>query len=213
MAPMTRRGRPPSPDVLTPAEWEVVHLVRHGATNRRIASLRGTSLDAVKTHIEHARARLGIESREALRHWRGVPLSSPLRRYTMPETASDRLALSNIGQVSVTVTDVERAVAFYRDVLGLPHLFTAGDLAFIDADGTRIMLDALPEARGQGTSVLYFSVADIHTACDALTAHGVALTGAPHMIYRHPDTGVEEWMAFFADPDGNTLAFMSAVGA
>ncbi len=209
---MARRGRPPSSDVLTPAEWEVVHLVRHGVPNRRIAELRGTSLDAVKTHIEHARARLGIDSREALRHWRGIPASSPLRSFTMPETTSPQLALSHIGQVSITVTDVERSVAFYRDVLGLPHLFTSGQLAFMDADGTRIMLDALPEARGHHASALYFTVADIHAACDALTAQGVAMTGAPHMIYRHPDTGVEEWMAFFADPDGNTLAFMSAVG-
>ena len=130
----------------------------------------------------------------------------------MPETAPSQLALSHIGQVSVTVAEVERAVRFYRDVLGLQHLFTAGDLAFMDAGGTRIMLDALPEARGQGTSVLYFTVADIHAACDALAAQGVALSGAPHMIYRHPDTGIEEWMAFFSDPDGNTLAFMSAVG-
>ncbi|HKS92396.1 MAG TPA: VOC family protein [Tepidiformaceae bacterium] len=210
---MERRGRPPTADVLTPTEWQVVNLVRHGVTNRRIAELRGTSVDAVKTHIEHARARLGIDSRHALRHWDGIPATSLLRSRTMPETASPELALSHIGQVSITVTDVDRALRFYRDILGLPHLFTAGDLAFIDAGGTRIMLDALPEARGQGTSVLYFTVADIHSACEALTAQGVALSGAPHMIYRHPDTGIEEWMAFFADPDGNTLAFMSAVGS
>jgi predicted enzyme related to lactoylglutathione lyase/DNA-binding CsgD family transcriptional regulator len=210
---MAQRGRPPASDVLTPAEWEVVHLVRHGVTNRRIAELRGTSLDAVKTHIEHARAKLGIETRAALRYWPGVPRVSPLGRSPMSDaTASSSLALSHLGQVSITVTDVERAVAFYRDVLGLPHLFTAGDLAFMDADGTRLMLDALPEARGQGTSVLYFAVEDIHAACAALTARGVALTGAPHMIYRHPDTGVEEWMAFFADPDGNTLSLVSTVG-
>lgn len=128
------------------------------------------------------------------------------------EAPSTRLALSYIGQVSITVADVERAVAFYRDVLGLPHLFTSGQLAFMDADGTRLMLDAIPEASGQGTSVLYFTVPDIHAACEALTARGVQLSDAPHMIYRHPDTGVEEWMAFFADPDGNTMAFMSAVG-
>lgn len=127
------------------------------------------------------------------------------------KTGRAPLALSHIGQVSITVGEVKRSIAFYRDVLGLTHLFTAGLLAFFDADGTRIMLDALPEAKGQGTSVLYFTVPDIHAACDALVAEGVPLTDAPHMIFRHPDTGIEEWMAFFADPDGNTLAFMSSV--
>lgn len=128
----------------------------------------------------------------------------------MSNQAATGLALNHIGQISLTVSNIERSLAFYRDILGIPHLFTAGDLAFLDCDGTRVMLDALPEARGQGTSILYFSVPDIHSACDALASHGVALDGAPHMIYRHPD-GTEEWMAFFPDPDGNTMAFMSAV--
>ena len=61
--------------------------------------------------------------------------------------------------------------------------------------------------------MLYFTVADIHAACRALGARGLEFSGAPHMIYRHPETGVEEWMVFFTDPDGNTLALMSAVGA
>ncbi|MBN9492511.1 hypothetical protein J0H33_04090 [bacterium] len=195
---MTGRGRPADPDILTPAEWEVVDLVRHGVTNRRIAELRHTSLDAAKTHVEHARTKLGGVTREQLRHWPGVPRTSHLRRDIMPdEVAPADIALSHVGQVSLTVSDIERSVSFYRDMLRLPHLFTAGQLAFFDADGTRIMLDALPEAR----------------ACRALGARGLEFSGAPHMIYRHPETGVEEWMVFFTDPDGNTLALMSAVGA
>jgi predicted enzyme related to lactoylglutathione lyase/DNA-binding CsgD family transcriptional regulator len=214
MPAMTGRGRPADPDILTPAEWEVVDLVRHGVTNRRIAELRHTSLDAAKTHVEHARTKLGGVTREQLRHWPGVPRTSHLRRDIMPdEVAPADIALSHVGQVSLTVSDIERSVSFYRDMLRLPHLFTAGQLAFFDADGTRIMLDALPEARGQGSSVLYFTVADIHAACRALGARGLEFSGAPHMIYRHPETGVEEWMVFFTDPDGNTLALMSAVSA
>ncbi len=123
-----------------------------------------------------------------------------------------RVQLGHIGQVSVTVSDIERAVAFYRDVLGLPHLYTFGQLAFFDCDGTRLFLDALPEAREQGTSVLYFSVPNIHAATADLRANGVQFEGEPHMIFRHED-GMEEWMAFFRDPDGHTLALMSQVAA
>jgi len=118
--------------------------------------------------------------------------------------------LGHIGQVSVTVSDIDAAIAFYRDVLGLPHLYTFGELAFFDCDGTRLFLDALPEAREQGTSVIYFSVPDIHGAKAELEAKGVRFESEPHIIFRHED-GTEEWMAFFRDPDGNTMALMSRV--
>lgn len=124
--------------------------------------------------------------------------------------ANETPVLGPIGQVSMTVTDIERSVRFYRDTLGLPHLFTFGQLAFFDCDGTRLFLDALEEARGQGSSVLYFTVGDIEAVQASLEAKGVAFQGEPHMIHRHED-GTEEWMTFFADPDGNTLALMSQV--
>jgi catechol 2,3-dioxygenase-like lactoylglutathione lyase family enzyme len=126
----------------------------------------------------------------------------------MPSTPGS--SLSHIGQVSMTVKDIDTAVAFYRDVLGLPHLFTAGQLAFFDCDGTRLFLDALPEAQGNGSSVLYFSVPDIQAAVKSLQLNGVTFEHPPHMIVEHPD-GTQEWMAFFADPDANTLALMSRV--
>lgn len=125
----------------------------------------------------------------------------------MPSTTS--LSLGHIGQVAMTVTDIDRSVAFYRDVLRLPHLFTAGQLAFFDCGGTRLFIDALPEAQGQGNSCIYFTVADIHAAQDDLAARGVPFEGAPHMIHRHED-GREEWMTFFRDPDGNMLSLMSS---
>ena len=125
-------------------------------------------------------------------------------------TMGEQVAISHIGQVSVTVSDVDRAVGFYRDVLDLPHLYTFGQLGFMECGQSRLFLDALPEARHQGTSVLYFSVADIQLAVAGLEAKGVAFEGAPHMIHRHED-GTEEWMAFFRDPDGNLLALMSKV--
>ena len=120
------------------------------------------------------------------------------------------VALGPIGQIAINVSDIARAAAFYGDVLGLPHLFTFGQLAFFDCAGTRLMLDALPEAQGKGNSVIYFRVVDIQERQSALEAAGVRFAGAPHMIHKHPD-GTEEWMTFFEGPDGNTLALMSAV--
>ena len=205
----TRRGRPPYADRLTPAEWEVLNGVRHGMSNRIIARQRGTSLDAVKFHLENIRAKLDLDGRQALRHWPGAPCdSTKLRRSTTAMTGP--LVLSHLGQVSMTVSDIERSVAFYRDVVQLPHLFTAGQLAFFDCAGTRLMLDALPEAQGHGSSVLYFDVPDIDAAHVELTARGAAFSGAPHMIHRAED-GTELWMAFFNDPDDNVLAVMSEV--
>ncbi len=205
--PRMQRGRPPSPDVLTPAEWEVVHMVRHGMTNRRIALQRNTTVDAVKFHLENIRSKLALPDRQAIRHWQGLPLHH--RSTSMPTTES-AVALGHIGQVAHTVKDIETAVTFFRDTLGMKHLYTFGQLAFFDCDGTRLFVDALPEAQGHGNSVLYFTVADIHATTAALKGKGVTFTGEPHMIHRHED-GTEEWMSFFSDPEGNTLALMSAV--
>lgn len=118
--------------------------------------------------------------------------------------------LTSIGQIALAVSDIARAEAFYRDVLGLTHLFTFGQLAFFDCDGTRLFLDALPEAQGKGNSVIYFRVGDIHATQDSLVRKGVPFEAAPHIIHKHED-GTEEWMTFFRDPDGNMLSLMSLV--
>lgn len=120
-------------------------------------------------------------------------------------------ALGPLGQVALTVTDIEKAEQFYRDVLGLPHLYTFGNLAFFDCGGTRLFITAMEDAaHDRNHSVLYFRVPDIHAAFDKLSGRGVVFVDLPHMIHRHDD-GTEEWMAFFNDPDGNTLAVMSQV--
>lgn len=119
--------------------------------------------------------------------------------------------LGAIGQVSLSIRDVARAERFYGETLGLPHVFTFGDLAFFDAGGVRLYLHRKDEAEWKPSSVLYFLVPDIHAAQEALTAGGVHFTGAPHVIYTDDDTGVEEWMTFFDDGEGNTLALMSRV--
>ena len=121
----------------------------------------------------------------------------------------DGIGLGAIGQVSRTVSDIEAAVAFYRDVLKLPHLFTFGELAFFDCGGTRLYLQ---QSEAKPESILYFRVPDIHAAHRELEGRGAKFLNAPHMIHRHED-GTEEWMAFFEDPDGRPLALMASAKA
>jgi predicted enzyme related to lactoylglutathione lyase len=121
------------------------------------------------------------------------------------------LRLGPIGQVSLLATDTQRVEQFYRDTLGLDHLFTVGDLAFFDAGGVRIYLHTMPADAWRPSSVLYFLVDDIQGSKAELEGRGVTFTGAPHLIHRHADTGVEEWLAFFEDSEGNVLALMARV--
>jgi methylmalonyl-CoA/ethylmalonyl-CoA epimerase len=131
----------------------------------------------------------------------------------------DGLRLGPIGQIARPVGDVTRSARWYGEALGLPHLYTYGDLAFFDCGGTRLML-SVPEGGESGDritatgqpSVLYFRVADIHAAHEELRSRGVEFVEGPHMIFRHP-SGLEEWMAFFTDPDGHLLAIMAQVPA
>lgn len=201
------RGRPRHDDRLTPAEWRTVDAVRHGLTNRQIAALRNITIDAVKFHVANAVAKLGLSGRTALKAWRGAPADSVLCREVVPML--DGKLILGLGQISRTVMDIGAAEAWYRDVLGLTHLFTFGNLAFFDFGGTRLMLSQA-DAEQSGESLLYFRVADIDASHAELSGRGVEFVGAPHMIHRHAD-GTEEWMAFFKDPEGRHLAIMSAV--
>ena len=124
----------------------------------------------------------------------------------MPTSSASRLG--PIGQVSLSIRDVARAERFYGEVLGLPHVFTFGDLAFFDAGGTRLYLQRRPEGEWKPGSIIYFLVDDIHGQQERLAAVGVHFTGAPHVIYTDDATGAEEWMTFFDDGEGNTLALM-----
>ena len=116
--------------------------------------------------------------------------------------------LSTIGQAAMVVKDVPRAVAFYRDTLGMKFLFQAPPaLAFFDCGGIRLML-TVPEEKefDHPGSILYFKVDDIDAVYADLTAKGVDFRDAPHLIVKMPDH--ELWMAFFRDGEGNTLALM-----
>jgi catechol 2,3-dioxygenase-like lactoylglutathione lyase family enzyme len=122
-------------------------------------------------------------------------------------TSSKAIAISRLGQIAINVHDLERATAFYRDILGLPLLFTAGKLAFFDCDGVRLMLSPpeKPEFDHPG-SVLYFTVPDILTAHRQMLSAGIRFEDEPHLIARMPTHDL--WMVFFRDPEGNLLALM-----
>jgi methylmalonyl-CoA/ethylmalonyl-CoA epimerase len=118
--------------------------------------------------------------------------------------------LSRIGQIAINVHDVDRATAFYRDVLALPHLFRYGQLSFFDCGGTRLMLSTpeKPEFDHPG-SLLYFYVTDIQAAFQRLQSAEVKFEDQPHLIARMPTH--ELWMTHFHDTEGNLLALMSEV--
>jgi methylmalonyl-CoA/ethylmalonyl-CoA epimerase len=122
--------------------------------------------------------------------------------------------LSRIGQIAMTVDDLQRAVAFYRDVLGMRFLFAAPPaMAFFDCGGVRLMMSR-PEEQGEAAgqrfaSIIYYTVPDIQEAASVLGARGVSFDAAPHIVARLPHADL--WMGFFRDPDRNLLAIMSEV--
>ena len=208
MSQEPQRGRPPHSDVLTPAEWRVAEAVRHGMSNPTIARRQGVSLDAVKFHVSNVLTKLGFASRSELRRWTGIKKDSALAQKGTDMT--ETIQLGPLGQVARSVNDIAAAQRWYGDVLGLTHLYTFGRLAFFDLGGVRLFLE---EGGGEASAaVLYFRVPDIHGAHDALLARGVVFASAPHMIHRHGD-GTEEWMAFFEDNEGRTLAIMAQAQA
>jgi catechol 2,3-dioxygenase-like lactoylglutathione lyase family enzyme len=170
----------------------------------------GVTENAVKYHIANLGSKLGVGGLAALRQWPGYPIDSPMSdRSTTMETS----VLGPLGQVSLYARDVARTERFYRDTLGLPHIFTFGDLAFFDCGGVRLYVHCVADEKWRASSVLYFRVADIDASVKELAALGIAFVGQPHRIHRDEATGDEEWMAFFEDPDGNMLALMSRVAA
>lgn len=130
----------------------------------------------------------------------------------MTQNESNAVRLREIGQIAVPVSDIERATAFYRDVLGMQFLFQAPPgLAFFDCNGVRLMLDA-PARQTQPqqlSSIIYYRVTDLPAAYQALVKKGVLFEEEPALVAKMPDH--ELWMAFFRDPDGNLLALMSEV--
>ena len=121
------------------------------------------------------------------------------------------LSDASIGQLLIPVEDLDRAVAFYRDTLGLGFLFTAPpQMSFFQCGAIRLLVGVptSDEFRGRGSAV-YFRVADIHAVFRTLKDRGVTFRADPHVVHRTPT--MELWLSEFTDPDGNPLALMCEV--
>jgi predicted enzyme related to lactoylglutathione lyase len=119
------------------------------------------------------------------------------------------LSDATVGQLLIPVEDLDRAIPFYRDILGLRFLFSAPpQMSFFQAGNVRLLV-GVPEAgqpRQRG-SMVYFRVADIEAVARTLEERGVRFEARPHAVHRTPTS--ELWLAEFLDPDGNHLALMS----
>jgi catechol-2,3-dioxygenase len=128
-------------------------------------------------------------------------------RTTMPE----ELHIDRIGQIHLSVDDLPRAVAFYRDTLGMTLLFEVPGqpMAFFDCSGVRLYLGTPEKPEFRSNSMIYYHVDSIRDAYDTLCARGVEFSHEPHVVHKTGDS--ELWMAGFRDPDGNNLVLMSEV--
>jgi len=122
-------------------------------------------------------------------------------------------SIQRIGQIAIPVKDLDRAVTFYRDVLGLAFLFQAPPgLAFFDCGGVRLMLSRPESAEhDHPASIIYYLVDDLDETWTALGERGATAVSEPHLIAKMPDHDL--WMGFIADSEGNTVGLMSEVRA
>lgn len=124
--------------------------------------------------------------------------------------ANADLGIANIGQVSITVHDLPRATTFYRETLGLPLLFTAGNMTFFDCGGVRLMLGTPESAElDRSSSILYFRVPDLKSAHQRLVDLGVQIVAPPRLIAPMPTHDL--WMSAFRDSEGNIMQLMSEI--
>jgi len=131
---------------------------------------------------------------------------------TEDKTQDTGLSRARIGQIAINARDLPRAVAFYRDALGIKFLFEVPGMAFFDCGGIRLLVGtAVGPEHDHPSSVLYFQVPDIRHTHAELRARGVVFVNEPHRIARMPDH--ELWLAEFRDTEGNFLALMSEVRA
>ena len=114
---------------------------------------------------------------------------------------------SSIGQIARFTINAEKATEWYRDILGLPHLYSFGELSFFDCGGVRLFLNVGDPTQN---SIIYFNVTDIRAAQNHMKAKGVEILSAPHLVHQHED-GTEEWMAFIEDIDRQPLGLISRV--
>ena len=117
--------------------------------------------------------------------------------------------LSEIGQIALTVQDLQRATNFYQNTLGMQFLFDAGRMAFFQCGAIRLMLGTSEKHAPNEGTILYFRVKEIHGVHAALKDRGVQILQEPHLAARMKSHDL--WLSFFKDPDGNALALMAEV--
>jgi len=115
--------------------------------------------------------------------------------------------LQDVSQIALTVEDLPRATAFYRDVLELKFLFDAGSMAFFQCGSVRLMIGTGEKTSGAQGTIVYFRVADIDAAARVLASRGVEFVQQPHLVARMKSHDL--WLAFVKDTSGNTLGLMS----
>ena len=120
------------------------------------------------------------------------------------------MSIGRLHQIAQHVDDLDRAVAFYRDLLGLAFIarFDPPGLAFFDLGNTRLLLEP-----GAPSAILYLEVDDIASHTQSLRTAGVEFVDEPHLIHRDDagrfgPAGTEEWMAFFRDSEQNLLGLV-----
>ncbi|MEH7443266.1 VOC family protein [Bacillus sp. JJ1122] len=120
--------------------------------------------------------------------------------------------IQKIGQIGIPVKNLDRAISFYQEQLGLPLLFNTETMAFFDCDGVRLVL-SIPENEqfAHPSSVIYFQVEKMKEKYEELLAKGVSFLDEPHVVAKVGQT--ETWMTFFRDTEDNVLAFISEVMA
>ena len=128
----------------------------------------------------------------------------------MSKLPSTKFGLNQIGQIAVPVSNIDRSITFYRDILGMRFLFKAPPgLGFFDCAGVRLMLDEPAKDNAGKGSIIYYKVKYLQGMYETLSSKGLIFEAKPHLIAKMPDH--ELWMAFFRDPDNNLMALMSEV--
>lgn len=120
-------------------------------------------------------------------------------------------SLNAIGQIHITISDIDRTVTFYRDVLGMKFLFQVPGqpMAFFDCGGVRLYFGKAESPEFRSSPLMYYRVDDLQAAVSTLEERGVTFSSPPHVVHR--DASHALWMAGFADPDGNQILLMAEV--
>ena len=114
--------------------------------------------------------------------------------------------ITGLAQIHISVRDLDGQVAFYRDVLGLPVIIDAGTMKFLDCGGTRLYLAAPESEEFRSNPLIYFATDDIDAMLERVRSAGAPVQSEPHVIYQHD--GMDLWLAFFTDPEGNAVGLM-----